>query len=169
MSEINVLIIDDEIKLTQSLAFTLRQAGMDCIQAHNGTDGCKIAESDKPDVILLDIRMPGLSGIEVLERLNNDVPDIPVIMMSAFDDTKDAVEAIKMGAVDYLSKPFDVDELIHLIQDTSSRRQLESEVRYLRDRYTNDAAFIGHSPLIKSLREQIKRVASSQISTLLLS
>ncbi|MEP2978218.1 MAG: sigma-54 dependent transcriptional regulator [Lentilitoribacter sp.] len=169
MSEINVLIIDDEIKLTQSLAFTLRQAGMDCIQAHNGTDGCKIAENDKPDVILLDIRMPGLSGIEVLERLNNDVPDIPVIMMSAFDDTKDAVEAIKMGAVDYLSKPFDVDELIHLIQDTTSRRQLESEVRYLRDRYTNDAAFIGHSPLIKSLREQIKRVARSQISTLLLS
>lgn len=169
MSEIIVLIIDDEIKLTQSLAFTLKQAGMECIQAHNGTDGCNIAQRDKPDIILLDIRMPGLGGLEALERLNAETPEIPVLMMSAFDDTKDAVEAIKMGAVDYLSKPFDVDELIHLIQETSSRRQLESEVRYLRDRYTHDSAFIGNSPLIKAMRDQIERIANSQVSTLLLS
>lgn len=169
MSEIIVLVIDDEVKLTQSLAFTLKQAGMACIQAHNGTDGCNIAQRDKPDIILLDIRMPGLSGLEVLELLNEETPDIPVIMMSAFDDTKDAVEAIKMGATDYLSKPFDVDELIHLIQETSSRRQIESEVRYLRDRYTNESAFIGNSSLIKSLRDQIERIANSQVSTLLLS
>ncbi|MEP0520154.1 MAG: sigma-54 dependent transcriptional regulator [Hyphomicrobiales bacterium] len=169
MNHTTVLIIDDEVKLTQSLAFTLKQAGFECLRAHNGLDGCKVAQKEKPDVILLDIRMPGKNGIEVLEWLNEQVPEIPVLMMSAFDDTKDAVLAIKMGAIDYLSKPFDVDELIHLIQQTSKRKQLETEVQYLRDRYTNDTAFIGNSPLIKELRDQIERLASSQINTLLVS
>lgn len=163
-----VLIIDDEIKLTQSLAFTLRQAGMQCLAAHNGTDGCKIAQRQQPDVVLLDIRMPGQSGIEVLDWLQAELPDIPVIMMSAFDDTKDAVTAIKMGAVDYVSKPFDVDELIHLVQETSKRKRLETEVRYHRDRYTSDADFIGNSQLIKTLRDQIERIATSKMNTLLL-
>lgn len=169
MSKTTVLIIDDEIKLTQSLAFTLRQAGMACLEAHNGHNGCNLAQRESPDVILLDIRMPGQSGIEVLEWLNAELPHIPVVMMSAFDDTKDAVTAIKMGAVDYLSKPFDVDELILLLEETGKRKQLESEVRYLRDRYTSESAFIGHSHLIRDLREQIDRIIASNVSTLLLS
>lgn len=169
MSKTTVLIIDDEIKLTQSLAFTLRQAGMTCLEAHNGHNGRSLAKKESPDVILLDIRMPGQSGIEVLEWLIEETPSTPVIMMSAFDDTKDAVNAIKMGAVDYLSKPFDVDELIYLIEETSKRKQLESEVKYLRDRYTNDTAFIGNSHLIRDLREQIDRITESNVNTLLLS
>lgn len=169
MNKTTVLIIDDEIKLTQSLAFTLRQAGMTCLEAHNGHNGCSLAKRESPDVILLDIRMPGQSGLEVLDRLTEETPDTPVIMMSAFDDTRDAVTAIKMGAVDYLSKPFDVDELIHLIEETSKRKQLESEVRYLRERQTNDNAFIGNCHLIRGLREQIGRIAESNVSTLLLS
>jgi two-component system, NtrC family, response regulator AtoC len=169
MKKITILIIDDEIKLTQSLAFTLRQAGMDCLEAHNGHIGCNLAERESPDVVLLDIRMPGSNGLEVLEWFKQEFPDIPVIMMSAFDDTKDAVTAIKMGAVDYLSKPFDVDELIHLVEETCSRRQLASEVQYLRKRYTNDAVFVGNSALIRGLREQIERIANSNVETLLLS
>lgn len=168
MNHTSVLIIDDEVKLTQSLAFTLNQAGFECMRAHNGIDGCKMAEREKPDVILLDIRMPGKNGIEVLEWLRDQLPDIPVLMMSAFDDTQDAVLAIKMGAVDYLSKPFDVDELILLIEETSKRKQLETEVQYLRGRTKNDTAFIGNSPLIKSLRDQIERLAQSDIGTVLL-
>ncbi|OUS20340.1 hypothetical protein A9Q95_08085 [Rhodobacterales bacterium 59_46_T64] len=169
MSKTTVLIIDDEIKLTQSLAFTLRQAGMICLEAHNGHTGCNLLESQSPDVVLLDIRMPGQSGIEVLEWMTSEAPDIPVIMMSAFDDTKDAVTSIKMGAVDYISKPFDIDELIHLIEGTSRRKRLESEVKYLRQRYTNDPEFIGNSHLIRTLREQVERVTESNVNTLLLS
>ena len=169
MSKTTVLIIDDEIKLTQSLSFTLRQAGMTCLEAHKGHTGCSIAKSESPDVILLDIRMPGQNGLQVLEWLNEELPDIPVIMMSAFDDTKDAVTAIKMGAVDYLSKPFDVDELIFLLEETSKRKRLEAEVKYLRDRYTNETAFIGNSHLIRELRDQIERITASNVNTLLLS
>jgi DNA-binding NtrC family response regulator len=169
MSKTSVLIIDDEIKLTQSLAFTLRQAGMTCLEAHNGHTGCNLAQSQSPDVILLDIRMPGQSGIDVLGWMTAERPDIPVIMMSAFDDTKDAVTAIKMGAVDYISKPFDVDELILLIEEFSRHRRLESEVRYLRERYTQDTEFIGSSHLIRGLRETIDRVIARKANTLLLS
>ncbi|MGC8203383.1 sigma-54-dependent transcriptional regulator [Aliiroseovarius sp. PTFE2010] len=169
MRKTTVLIIDDEIKLTQSLAFTLRQAGMECLEAHNGHAGCNLAKSHTPDVALLDIRMPGQSGLEVLDWMTTETPDMPVIMMSAFDDTKDAVTSIKMGAVDYISKPFDIDELIHLIEETSRRKQLESEVKYLRQRYTNDPEFIGNSHLIRSLRAQINRVSESNVNTLLLS
>ncbi len=169
MKNPTVLIIDDEIKLTQSLAFTLGQAGFECLQAHNGMAGCRIAQREKPDVILLDVRMPGQNGIEVLEWLIENTPDIPVLMMSAFDDIKDAVTAIKMGAIDYLSKPFDVDELFLIIQEAGRRKQLESEVQYLRERFTKDTAFIGNSPLIRTLRDQIARIASSHGPTVLIS
>jgi len=169
MSKTTVLIIDDEIKLTQSLAFTLRQAGMECLEAHNGHLGYKLAQKESPDVVLLDVRMPAQSGLEVLDWFNSEMPDVPVIMMSAFDDTKDAVTAIKMGAVDYLSKPFDVDELIHLLEETNNHRQLKSEVQYLRQRNTNETSLIGNSGLIRNLREQIDRIAQSNVGTLLLS
>lgn len=169
MSKTTVLIIDDEIKLTQSLAFTLRQAGMECLEAHNGHLGCNLAQKESPDVVLLDVRMPGKNGLEVLEWFNAEMPDVPVIMMSAFDDTKDAVTAIKMGAVDYLSKPFDVDELIHLLEETNNNRQLKSEVQYLRQRYNNETSLIGNSALMRNLREQIERIAQSNVGTLLLS
>ncbi len=169
MKTTNILIIDDEINLTRSLVFTLRQAGIDCIEAHSGHIGCKLAKKSSPDIILLDVRMPGMSGLEVLEWLNAELPDIPVIMMSAFDDTQDAVNAMKMGATDYLAKPFDVDELILLIKETNSQRQLKSEIQYLREKYTQDATFIGNSSSIKSLKEYVDRVSASQVKTVLLS
>ncbi|MBN9670090.1 sigma-54-dependent transcriptional regulator [Roseibium aggregatum] len=167
MTSPNVLIIDDEINLTRSLAFTLRQAGMDCKEAHNGHIGCKIAQRETPDIVLLDVRMPGMGGLEVLGWFNEELPGVPVIMMSALDDTQDAVSAIKMGAVDYVSKPFDVDELIHLLNETETRRQLASEVRYLRER-SIEFDFIGGSAGIAQLRRDIERIAASQAQTVFL-
>lgn len=168
MKTANILIIDDEINLTRSLAFTLRQAGMDCTETHSGQMGCKLAKEKQPDIVLLDIRMPGMNGLEVLEWLQQEVPDIPVVMMSAYDDTQDAVTAMKMGAVDYLSKPFDVDELILLIRETDAKRQLQSEVRYLRDRNTSSEAFIGNSPAIRALKSELEMITKSNTKNMLL-
>jgi DNA-binding NtrC family response regulator len=164
----NILIIDDEINLTRSLAFTLRRAGMECSETHNGRSGCDLARSTQPDIILLDIRMPGMSGLEVLEILQTDLPDIPVVMMSAFDDTQDAVTAMKMGAVDYLAKPFDVDELILLIKETDAKRQLKAEVTYLRERNATSEVFIGNGPVIRNLRQELTAVAKNNAKTVLL-
>ncbi len=167
MSNLNILIIDDEINLARSLAFTLRQTGFECREVHNGRVGCQLAEKEPPDVVLLDIRMPGMNGLEVLEWFRAEQPDVPVIMMSAFDDTQDAVTAMKMGAVDYVAKPFDVDELILLLKETETRRRLDNEVRYLRER-TTDFDFIGNSAGIKQLRADIDRIAESDAQTILL-
>jgi DNA-binding NtrC family response regulator len=168
MSSPNVLIIDDEINLTRSLAFTLRQAGMECLEAHNGHIGCKIAKRETPDIVLLDVRMPGMGGLEVLDWFCAELPEVPVIMMSALDDTQDAVTAIKMGAVDYVSKPFDVDELILLLNETETRRQLESEVRYLREQ-SIEFDFIGGYSGITRLRQEIAKIAASNAQTIFLS
>ncbi|MEP2474986.1 MAG: sigma-54 dependent transcriptional regulator [Paracoccaceae bacterium] len=168
MKSTNILIIDDEINLTRSLAFTLRQAGMECSETHNGRKGCEMAKDIQPDIILLDIRMPGMTGLEVLEWVQNELPDIPVVMMSAYDDTQDAVTAMKMGAVDYLSKPFDVDELILLIKETDAKRRLQSEVRYLREKNTSSEVFIGNSPVVKSLKTELEAISKSKTKTMLL-
>lgn len=168
MKKTNILIIDDEVNLTRSLAFTLRQAGMECSETHNGLAGYEMARAKLPDIILLDIRMPGMSGLEVLEWLRAEVPDIPVVMMSAFDDTQDAVTAMKMGAVDYLAKPFDVDELILLIRETDAKRRLEAEVSYLRERNAANETLIGNSSAIRNLRQELSAIAMSKAKTILL-
>lgn len=168
MNELTALVIDDEVPLTKSLAFALKQAEIGCLEAHDAQSGLKIAEAERPDIILLDVRLPDISGLEVLERLQATLPDIPVIMISAHSDTKDAVRAIKNGAADYLNKPFDVDELIMLIRENFERKRLETEVSYLRKKNTGSSGFIGEGAVMLDLREQISRVARSSVRTILL-
>lgn len=168
MQSTDVLIIDDEINLTRSLSFTLRKAGFLCLEAHNGYDGLALIQKQSPDIVLLDVRMPGIGGLDVLRALIEDVPDLPVIMMSAFDDTQDAVTAIKLGAVDYIAKPFDVDELILMINETTARQRLANEVAYLRQQDSHRHDFIGISPVIRALRDNLEQVASSGAKNVLL-
>lgn len=163
-----VLIIDDEVKLTRSLSFALKHANIETIEAHDGYTGCQLVANNTPDIVLLDVRMPGRSGLEVLEWLAQEHPDIPVIMMSAFDDTKDAVTAMKMGAVDYVSKPFDVDELIQLLIATNTQSQSEAALRYPQTRYSSETAFIGNSHIIRSLRAKINRIVEVGAKNVLL-
>lgn len=83
-----ILIIDDEIKLARSIAFALRQSGYECLESHNGRTGYELAQKEAPDLVLLDVRMPGLSGLDVLRSLREDLPAVPVIMMSALEPHK---------------------------------------------------------------------------------
>lgn len=169
MTKRNCLIIDDEVPLANSLSFTLKQTEISCIEAYDGTSGLQMAERHRPDIILLDIRLPDASGIDILTHLKSTLPDIPVIMMSAYGQTKDAVTAMKIGAADYLTKPFDVDELILLIHKTLSSKQLNSEVQYLRERNNAAQNLIGNSKKMQGLRALIDQVANSKAKTILLS
>lgn len=168
MSNITTLIIDDEENLTKSLAFTLRHAGISSSRAHTGQEGLDKAEKERPDIILLDVRLPDISGLDVLDELRAKLPETPVIMISAYGDTKDAVRAIKNGAADYLTKPFDVDELIMLIREQISRKHLVSEVRYLREKSSVERNFIGEGSAVQALRERVERIAQSTVKTILL-
>jgi two-component system response regulator AtoC len=169
MNNITCLIIEDEVKLAKSLAYTLGQAGIDCLEAYDGESGFKMVEDERPDIILLDIRLPDFSGLNVLERILKLARETSVIMMSAYGDTKDAVTAIKMGASDYLTKPFDVDELIILINETTSRKKLKSEVIYLRGKDSTLDNVVGESEIMKVLNNSISQVATSKAKIILLS
>ncbi len=168
MNKITALVIDDEQNLTRMLALTLQKSGIDCIEAHEGKEGIVLAEKHLPDIILLDVRLPDISGLDTLAILQQKLPEIPVIIISAHGDTKDAVFAIKNGAVDYLTKPFDIDELLMLIKNTISKRQIQEEVLYLRKKNTLTNTIIGESQAVNELKNSIHQVASSHFKTILL-
>lgn len=168
MNNITVLIIDDEKNLTRSLTFALKQAGITCFVAHEGSLGINIAELEQPDAILLDIKLGEESGLDILPKFKSLSPETPVIMMSAYGDTKDVVQAIKMGAVDYLTKPFDMDELLLLLEENVARKKLKSEVKYFREKTTFSEGLIGQSVALRELFENIERVTASTIKTVLL-
>jgi DNA-binding NtrC family response regulator len=169
MSTITCLIIEDEVKLAQSLSFALRQAQINCIEAYDGDSGLKMADIERPDIILLDIRLPDASGLDILKRIRESLPETLIIMMSAYDDTKNVVTAMKMGASDYLTKPFDVDELIYVINETISLKKLKSEVHYLRKKDSLSQNLIGESLKMNTLSEVIIQIAKSKAKTILLS
>jgi DNA-binding NtrC family response regulator len=169
MGNINCLIIEDEVNLAKSISFALGQSKIDCIEAYDGESGFKMAEDERPDIILLDVKLPDFSGLDVLKRIKKNMPDTPIIMMSAYGDTKDAVSAMKIGAADYLTKPFDVDELILLVGETISRKKIKTEVRYLREKDAAINNFIGVSFKMKKLNEVVDQIAQSKAKIILLS
>jgi len=120
-----VLVVDDEEAVRNVLRRTLEGAGYQVITAANGQDALEQVSRQEIEVALLDIKMPGMSGTEVLDKLTADWPDICVIMVTAVTDTQTAVEAMKMGAYDYISKPFNQDDLVLKVQRAIERRALQ--------------------------------------------
>ena len=105
MNNRKILIIDDDPQIRMLLTDRLEANGYRIIQAENGLKGLELAEEENPDVILLDIQMPEMNGLEVLRRLHQRMPDVIVIMLTAFGSIERAVEAMKLGAYDFLPKP----------------------------------------------------------------
>ena len=111
MAAISVLVIDDERNLVRSISFSLTNEGMEVTGAYTGEEGLALAEQILPDVVLSDLGLPDMSGMTVLEKLHDRFSELPVIMISAHGDTRTAVQTVKQGALDYITKPFDVQEL----------------------------------------------------------
>ncbi|MEQ8392500.1 MAG: sigma-54 dependent transcriptional regulator [Thalassospira sp.] len=166
---IRILIVDDEESFVRSLSFALRTEGMDVTGVHSGEDAFLAVRKEQFDIILLDLRLPGADGMEVLSSIQKLDISIPVIMISAHGDTRAAVQAVKSGAADYLSKPFELDELIHTIRTTLDQNQAALELDYHRRR---DAVptngLIGDCEAMSALRTTIDRVAQSSASRILL-
>ncbi len=119
-----ILVVDDEIITTDSLHYSLTRHGFDVQVANNGTDALKLAEAHLPDVVVLDIMMPGLDGWGVLRALRAR-SSVPVIMLSALGEENDIVQGLELGADDYLVKPFGFRELLARIQSILRRRELD--------------------------------------------
>ena len=118
----SVLIIDDDIKLCNVLSLVINKAGYTTYTANDGRTGIEMLHKESPAVVVLDLRMPGMDGIEVLKQIKKISSETPVIIITAYSRVQSAVEAIKLGAYDYLSKPFDNDEIVITVQKGYQRK-----------------------------------------------
>jgi len=131
--QVRILVVDDEKTVRKFLQRTLQEAGYDVATAADGEEALYSVHQQEVGVVLLDIKMPGMSGIEVLGKLTADWPDICVIMATAVADTQTAVEAMKMGAYDYITKPFNRDDVVKKMQEAIAKwsHQLKDKGHYL--------------------------------------
>lgn len=123
-----ILVVEDDKKIAHLLELELSHEGHEVKVVHDGYDALIEVEDYKPDVVLLDILLPSLSGKEVAKRLRERYPDLGIIMLTALGDVKDKVEAFNLGADDYVVKPFSIEELLARIQAVSRRKEKKEEV-----------------------------------------
>ncbi|MGO2353528.1 MAG: sigma-54-dependent transcriptional regulator [Marinomonas foliarum] len=169
MSSLTVLVIDDEPNLVRSIQFSLNDQNIDLHAAYSGAEGIKTFTTLVPDVVLLDLGLPDMSGLDVLTQLKILSADTPVIMISAHGDTRTAIKAVKEGALDYITKPFDIDELELLIRRCGEQQRLSKELRFLRSKQIHTQRIIGNSHSTQQLRDMIEQVGSSAAKTILIS
>ena len=151
----SILIVDDEPSILQSLSGLLSDEGFDVLTASNGYEALKVIDSESPDLVLLDIWMPGIDGIETLKEIKKDNPFIPVIIITGHGTIETAVKATKLGAFDLLEKPLSIDKIIVTINNALNFRRLEEENRYLRKKTIEKHSIIGNSPTTAALKKQI--------------
>jgi two-component system NtrC family response regulator/two-component system response regulator HydG len=166
-----VVVIDDEVNAAVALETLLREDGYDVARAHDARSGLLLLEKHDPDVVLTDLRMPGMDGLELLARVKEMRPETMVIVMTAYGTVKTAVKAMKLGAEDYLGKPIDVEELEVVLQKVLERKGLLEEARSLRERLEHKYRLdnlVGESPEMLSVFKTIRQVAPSSASVLLL-
>jgi two-component system NtrC family response regulator/two-component system response regulator HydG len=166
-----IVVIDDEVNAAAALEALLEQDGYDVERANDGRSGLQLVERHDPDVVLTDLRMPGMDGLELLGRIKQLRPDAMVIVMTAYGTVKTAVKAMKLGAEDYLGKPIDVEELEVVLDKALERKQLLAEARSLRERLEHKYRLenlVGESPAMLQVFKTIRQVAGSAASVLLL-
>jgi DNA-binding NtrC family response regulator len=163
-----ILVVDDEHLIRWSLEQNLKKQGYEVIMAGSGEDALRMVREHQPDLVLLDIQLPGISGIEVLEKIKEHDEDITVIMLTAHGGLETAVNAMRLGAYDYVSKPFNLDELGIIIRKALENSDLKQEVVRLRTETKKSAPnIIGCSQQTKYLLEVLEKVARSEASTVL--
>lgn len=155
----NILIIDDEKAIRKTLSEILSYEGYKIDEAGDGEDGFRKFKEKDYDVILCDIKMPRMDGIEFLEKAKESNPDIPIIMISGHGTIETAVEAVKKGAYDYISKPPDLNRLLITIRNAMDKISLVAETKVLKRRMSKVQEMIGASSPILKIRETIDKVA----------
>jgi len=165
-----ILVIDDEQNIRKMLTRVLSPEGFIVKEADNGLEALKRLQEENYSLVLLDLKMPGLNGIETLKKIREDDLNLPVIMMSAYGSIPEAVEAMKLGALDYLIKPFDIEELKIITNRAIKQYELEVENIYYREeeeKRFNFDEIIGKSNSINKVLEMVKSVASTPATVLI--
>src|ERR1043166_5085931 len=162
-----VLVIDDETGIREAIRMTLEYEGYRVDEARGGQDGLDKATKTAYDAILLDIKMPVLDGMEVLENLKEQRVAAPVIMVSGHGDISTAVDCTKRGAYDFLEKPLNRDKLLLTVRNAVRQRSLEEENTELKEKAEKEYQLVGESTLMKDLKSQIERAAPPKATGLI--
>ena len=166
-----ILIVDDERLVRWSLRQKCEEWGYTVIEAESGEPGLKLAQCESPDLVLLDVRMPDLSGIEVLDQLKKNGDARAVIMITADPQLDDVKAALKLGAYDFVGKPIDFDELHITIKNALEATSLRAEVQSLRSEVRRESGYdsvVSVSPKMTELMNFVRKVASSEATTILI-
>ncbi len=166
----NILILDDEEMIRDLLSETFSQKGYHADAAMNGKEALRKLSKNKFDLLITDLRLPDISGMDVLEMVMEKHPDTGIIMITAYGSIKNAVSSMKMGAFDYITKPFNLDEIELVVEKYFNFKNLEEENRYLRSELDKKFSYeniIGNSTPIDKILESIKMVARSRATVLI--
>jgi DNA-binding NtrC family response regulator len=162
-----ILVIDDERSIRNTLKDILEYEKYEVDLAEDGKKGLEMVKQTGYDIILCDIKMPGMDGIEVLEQLNVMAPDSPVVMISGHGNIDTAVESIKKGAYDFIEKPLDLNRLLITIRNAMDKSTLVNETKILKKKVSKKYEIIGNSPAIKKVIEMADRVAPTDARVLI--
>ena len=162
-----ILIIDDENSIRRTLRDILENEGYSIDDAPDGIEGLKHVKANHYDVILCDIKMPKMDGLEVLDKILESNPDVPVVMISGHGNIDTAVDAIRKGAYDYISKPPDLNRLLVTIRNAFEKSNLVTETKILKKKVSKKYEMIGESGSIKKIHEMISRVAPTDARVLI--
>jgi two-component system response regulator AtoC len=166
----NVLVVDDDASMRHLLSVILRDHGFEPRAVASGEDALKELDARDYDLVLTDVRMPGMGGLELLREVQRRDPEVVVVVMSAYGSQEAAIDAVKAGAYDYLSKPFRPDEVVLLLRKAEERERLARENRRLRGelaRAYRPDAIVGASEAIQDLLRQVRKVAPQKTTVLL--
>ncbi len=162
-----VLIVDDEVSIIDSLEGILSDDGFEVMHAFNGYEALKKIEDHSPDIVLLDIWMPGMDGIETLKEIKKSSPHLPVVMITGHGTIESAVYATKSGAYDFLEKPLSIDKVMVTINNALNFRKLEEENLYLRKKNIEKSSITGSSPAVQKLYGEIMKAAPTDTTILI--
>jgi len=165
-----ILLIDDEVGALESLASWFEELGYNTHKASTGTEGVRIAKKINPDVVVTDIKMPDISGMEVLAQLKEYDEMIQVIMVTAFDDMETTIQAMQMGAYDYLSKPLDIKRLEMTVKRALENKRMSQKLELFSTGTNDDSDFnnmiIGKTPIMTEIYKKIGKASASKVTVL---
>ncbi len=165
-----ILIVDDDRDFRFNLSNLLKTGDYDVITAETGTEALRTLEKDSPNLVLLDIKLPGMNGMKILEKMKGIDKDLIIIMLTACGAVNGVVTAMKAGAFDYITKPFDNEELLLIVKKALHTQSLSQEVESLRKRLDEKTAgqrMIGQSPIIKRVLQQVEIIAPTSMTAVL--
>jgi two-component system nitrogen regulation response regulator NtrX len=167
LSKPRILVIDDEAAIRDSLRMILEYQGYSVITAATGDEGAALVEREAPDLVFLDIKMPGMDGLEVLQRLTHLTEVTPIVVMSGHATISTAVEATRLGAFDFVEKPLETERLLVLVRNAVDSRRLRAENRTLRRDQEKRHQIVGDSPGLGAVRAAIAKAAPTSATVLI--